>query len=84
LFYKIIFNFIKIFIPQKLDKNVLKDFFKKYFYSFLLEKKSNIDLNFNYKTNFITKQFLKLEKQKNKAFYYLEQYKKEYNQKNFY
>jgi hypothetical protein len=84
LFQKIIFNFIKFFTPQKLDKEVLKDFFKKYSYTFLLEKKSNLDLKFNYKTNYITNKFLKLEKQKNKAFYYLEQYKKEYSQKNFF
>ncbi len=82
LFNKIFFNIIKFFSFQKLDLKALNIFFQNYKYSFLLKEKSNLNLNFNYQTNFITKQFLKLEKQKNKAFYYLEQYKKEYSWKN--
>ena len=40
-------------------------------------------LNFDYKTNFITSLFLKIEKLKNKSFFYLEKYKKEYKWDNF-
>jgi hypothetical protein len=54
---------------------------KTYKYSFLLNNKSNLDLFFNYKTNFITKLFLKIEKQKNISFKYIEKYKKEYLEK---
>lgn len=79
LFKKMFFNFIKLFIFQKLDKNILKIIFKNYKYSFLIKNKSNLDLNFKYENiNFITKYFLKIEKQKNISFKYLEKYKKEY------
>lgn len=82
--HKVIFNIFKIFSFQKLDKNVLKDFFNNYSYSFLLSKKSNLNLNFNYNTNFITKLFIKLENIKNISFYYLEKYKKDYKWKNYF
>ena len=83
LLNKILFNIVKFFSFQKLDLKTLNSFFQNYKYSFLLKEKSNLNLNFNYQTNFITKQFLKLEKQKNKAFSYLEKYKKQYSWKNF-
>ncbi len=83
LLKKIIYNLLKLILPQKLDKKVLLEFFKNYNYSFLINKKSNLELNFSYKTNFITKKFLKLEKLKNKAFFYLKKYKKEYKNNNF-
>lgn len=79
LFFKSLFNIIKIFIFQKLDKNTLKSFFSNYNYSFNLKEKSNINLSFDYKTNFITKLFLNIEKLKNNAFIELENLKKEYN-----
>ncbi len=82
LFKKIIFNIIKLFLLQKLNKNILIKFFTNHKYSFLLKNKSNLDLNFDYKTNFITRCFLKLEKQKYIAFSYLEEYKKEYKKNN--
>lgn len=81
--YKILFNIIKIISFQKLDKIVLKDFFKNYYYSFLLDKKSNLIIRFDYNTNFITKFFLKIEKIKNTSFDYLEKYKKEYIEENY-
>jgi len=85
LLKKILFNLLKKISFQKLDKNVLISLFKDYKYSFLLEKKSNLGINFKYKnTNFLTKNLLKLEKQKNISFKYLEKYKKEYWEKNFF
>lgn len=81
---KIIFNLIRIFSFQRLNKLVLIDLFKNYDYSFLLNKKSNLDLNFEYKNiNHITREFLKTEKLKNNAFLYLEKYKKNFKYSNF-
>lgn len=83
LLRKIIFHYMSIFIFQKLNKKILKEFFQNYSYSFLRDKKSKLDLEFHYNTNFITQYFLKIEKQKNRAFWYLEKYKKEYTEGNF-
>lgn len=83
LISKFIFQIIKIFSFQKLDKNILQKFFKNYKYSFLQNEKSNLDINFDFKSNFITNYFLKIEKIKNNAFNFLEKYKQEYFEKNF-
>lgn len=81
---KFIFNLIRIVFFQKLNKLILIDLFKNYNYSFLLNKKSNLDLNFEYKNvNFITRKFILIEKLKNNAFLYLEKYKKDFKWKNF-
>lgn len=82
LFIKNLFSFLKIIILQKLDKDVLKNLFKDYYYSFDLFEESNLSLSFSYKTNSITKFFLICEKQKNKSFYFLEKFKKEIQEKN--
>ena len=76
LFFKYIFSILRFLSFQSLDKKVLVPFFRKYSYSFLWNKKSNLWLNFTYKTNFLTRLFLCLEKQKQKAFISLEEYKK--------
>lgn len=80
---KNIFNIIFINWNIYFKKIVFPYFyFKNYKYSFLLKKESNLILNFEYKNcNYITKQFLKIEKQKNNAFKYLEKYKNEYKGK---
>lgn len=83
LILKYLFLFLKFITFQKLDNKVITDFFKKYHYSFLLDKKSNLYLNFDYETNFITTYFLKLEKIKNKSFYFYENYKNDYKWENF-
>lgn len=80
---KYLYLIIKFICFQKLDNNVITNFFKNYKYSFLLGKKSNLDISFNYKTNFITKLFLKTEKIKNQSFYFMENYKKEFKENNF-
>lgn len=79
---KFFYLVIKFFSFRKLDKDVLIDFFKEYKYSFLKDTKSNLNLNFEYKTDFITRLFLKVEEKKNKSFYYLEEYKKIYVSEN--
>jgi hypothetical protein len=83
LFQKLFYNIVKFFSFQRLDLKVLDMFFKDYSYSFLLNKKSNLDLRFDYKTNFITKFFLKVESKKNIAFGYLEAYKKQFKTRDF-
>ena len=82
LISKFVYLIIKFLSFKKLDKNVLIDFFKEYKYSFLKDTKSNLNLNFQYKTDFITRLFLKVEEKKNKSFYYLEEYKKTYIREN--
>jgi hypothetical protein len=82
LISKILYLIIKLISFKKLDKNILKEFFKNYKYSFLNDVKSNLDLKFDYETNFITWLFLKVEKKKNISFYYLEKYKKVYKKDN--
>lgn len=83
LLQKFSFNIIKyILFFQRLDKNILNKFFRNYNYSFLRDKNSYLNLEFIFKTNFITNLFLKIEKTKNISFSFLEKYKKEYNKNN--
>lgn len=79
LLYKIWYQFLKSIVPQKLDLDILSQVFQSYSYSFLKDMRSNLDIDFKApKANFMTRQFLSLEKQKQKSFIYLEKYKKTY------
>jgi len=67
--HKLWFNVLKKISFQKLDKNMLKNLFKNYRYSFLLEKKSCLGLKLKYKKiNYLSQKFLNLEKKKIKLF----------------
>lgn len=83
LIYKYIFHIIYLFSLQRLDMEVLQKLFRTYSYSFLKDKKSNINISFDYNTNKITRLFLSVERQKNKSFLFLEKYKNEFSWKNF-
>lgn len=73
---KYIFWIIKFFCFQKLDLKILDNFFGTYHYYFDKNTASFLDLNFQGNTNWITRQYLAIEKQKQMSFLYLENYKK--------
>jgi hypothetical protein len=72
LHHKWIFNIFHKLSPQRLDLKTLDIFFEDYFYSFDIFTKSNLKRKFDYKTNYITKFFLKTEFLKFKSFQELE------------
>ncbi|MFK7780296.1 MAG: PEP/pyruvate-binding domain-containing protein [Candidatus Gracilibacteria bacterium] len=78
------FSLMRKFIPMKLEKNVLEKIFIKYEYSFSLFEESHLRINFKYETNYLTKKYIELEKQKNSCFIILEKLKKEILKKNKY
>jgi len=81
---KIGYSILEIFSLQKLDLEILNKFYKDYNFSFDLFENSNLDISFDYKTNFLTRKKLKLEKLKYDAFKELEKIKKEILVKNIY